>query len=130
MSQGVSEKFWQAEARTQETKHFIWGHQAYHSPQVHCRRKDRIALEGIHPSTYYAWLEGFMEASKERLTRDMARDASRTEVQNLKRGNARIKQLVAELSLQVHVLKKTDRASHDATVHCGEWTLAQLLHRS
>ena len=48
-----------------------------------------------------------MEAGKERLTRDTVRDATRTEVQGLKRENARLKQLVAELSLQVHVLKKT-----------------------
>ena len=40
-------------------------------------------------------------------TRDTVRDATRTEVQELKRENARLKQIVAELSLQVHVLKKT-----------------------
>jgi len=48
-----------------------------------------------------------MEASKERLTRDSVRDATRTEVQGLKRENASLKTLVAELSLEVHVLKKT-----------------------
>jgi hypothetical protein len=48
-----------------------------------------------------------MEAGKDRLTRDTTRDATRAEVQGLKRENARLKQLVAELSLQVHVLKKT-----------------------
>ena len=48
-----------------------------------------------------------MEADKERLIWDKTRDATRTEVQVLKRENARLKQLVAELSLQVHVLKKT-----------------------
>ena len=66
-----------------------------------CRRED------IRPSTYYAWLKDFMETGKERLTRDTVRDATRSEVQDLKRENARLKQLVAELSLQVHVLKKT-----------------------
>jgi transposase len=48
-----------------------------------------------------------MEAGKERLTRDIVRDATRGEVKEIKRENARLKQLVAELSLQVHVLKKT-----------------------
>jgi len=48
-----------------------------------------------------------MEAGKERLTRDAARVATRGEFQELKHENARLKQLVAELSLQVHVLKKT-----------------------
>jgi len=32
---------------------------------------------------------------------------SRIEIQEIKRENARLKTLVAELSLQVHVLKKT-----------------------
>ena len=48
-----------------------------------------------------------MEAGKERLTIDITRDATRAEIQELKRDNARLKTLVAELSLQVHVLKKT-----------------------
>ena len=48
-----------------------------------------------------------MEAGKDRLTRDNVRDATKAEVQELKRTNARLKQLVAELSLQVYVLKKT-----------------------
>jgi hypothetical protein len=48
-----------------------------------------------------------MEAGKERLQRDTVRDATRTEVDGLKRENARLKQMVAELSLQVYVLKKT-----------------------
>ena len=48
-----------------------------------------------------------MEAGKERLARQTVRDATSVEVQELKRENARLKQLVAELSLQVHVLKKT-----------------------
>ena len=69
--------------------------------------RDLCRREGIRPSTYYAWLKDFMEAGKERLTRDTVRDATRTEVQGLKRENERLKQLVAELSLQVHVLKKT-----------------------
>jgi transposase len=66
-----------------------------------CRR------EGIHPTVYYAWLKDFMEAGKARLEADSARDATRAEVEALKRENERLKQLVAELSLQVHVLKKT-----------------------
>jgi transposase len=56
---------------------------------------------------YYAWLKDFMEAGKDRLTRDITRDATKSEVQELKRENTRLKQVVAELSLQVHVLKKT-----------------------
>jgi transposase len=56
---------------------------------------------------YYAWLKDFMEAGKDRLTRYITRDATKGEVHELKRENTRLKQVVAELSLQVHVLKKT-----------------------
>jgi transposase len=49
-----------------------------------------------------------MEAGKERLARDTVRDASRTEVDGVKRENERLKQLVADLSLKVHILKKTE----------------------
>ena len=47
-----------------------------------------------------------MEAGKSRLQADTARDASQVEVEGLKRENERLKQLVAELSLEVLVLKK------------------------
>ena len=43
-----------------------------------CRR------EGIKPYSYYAWTKGFMEARKERLTRDSVRDATRQEIEQLK----------------------------------------------
>jgi len=47
-----------------------------------------------------------MEAGKERLTRDTVRDATRTEIEQMKRESAELKQLVAELSLEVFRLKK------------------------
>ena len=122
MTQGISERFWQAEARTEEIKRFIRDIKRISRRKFTAEEKIRIVLEGfrrdtpirdlcrregIRPSTYYAWLKDFMEAGKERLTRDTARDATRSEVSELKRENARLKTLVAELSLQVHVLKKT-----------------------
>ena len=48
-----------------------------------------------------------MEAGKERLTRDSVRDATQQEVQALRRENLELKHLVADLSLEVHRLKKT-----------------------
>jgi transposase len=66
-----------------------------------CRR------EGIRPNVYYAWVKDFMEAGKARLQADTVRDATQVEVEGLKRENERLKQLVAELSLEVLVLKKT-----------------------
>jgi len=122
MTQGINDRFWQAEARTRETKQLIRDIRRITRRKFTAEEKIRIVLEGfrrdtpirdlcrregIRPSTYYAWLKDFMEAGKERLTRDIARDATRTEIQEIKRENARLKQLVAELSLQVHVLKKT-----------------------
>ena len=122
MTQGVSDRFWQAEARTEETKQFIWDIKRITRRKITAEEKIRIVLEGfqrdtpirdlcrregIRPSTYYAWLKDFMEAGKERFQRDTVRDATRAEVEGVKRENARLKQLVAELSLQVHVLKKT-----------------------
>ena len=62
--------------------------------------------EGIHPTVYYAWLKDFMEAGKARLHADSARDATQAEVKALKRKSDQLKQLVAELSLQVHILRK------------------------
>ena len=51
--------------------------------------------------------EEFMEAGKERLTRDAVRDATQQEVHQLKRENVELKQLVAELSLEGYRLKNT-----------------------
>jgi transposase len=121
MTQGI-DNIWQAEARTQETKQLIRDIKRITHRKFTAEEKIRIVLEGfrrdtpirdlcrregIKPSTYYAWLKDFMEAGKERLTRDITRDATRLEIQEMKRENARLKTLVAELSLQVHVLKKT-----------------------
>jgi len=122
VTQQVTDRFWQAEARSEETKQFIRDIKRITRRKFTAEEKIRIVLEGfrrdtpirdlcrregIRPSTYYAWLKDFMEAGKERLTRDMTRDATKGEVHELKRENARLKTLVAELSLQVHVLKKT-----------------------
>ena len=122
MIQGITDRPWQANVRTAETKQFIRDIKRITRRKFTAEEKIRIVLEGfrrdtpirdlcrregIRPSTYYAWLKDFMEAGKERLTRDITRDATKGEVQELKRENTRLKTLVAELSLQVHVLKKT-----------------------
>ncbi len=122
MTQGTSDRFWRAEARSEQTKQLIRDIKRITRRKFTAEEKIRIVLEGfrrdtpirdlcrregIRPSTYYAWLKDFMEAGKDRLTRDITRDATKGEVQELKRENTRLKQVVAELSLQVHVLKKT-----------------------
>ncbi len=122
MIQETSDKSWEAEVRTQGTRNLIRDIRRVTRRKFTSEEKIRIVLEGfrrdtpirdlcrregIRPATYYAWLKDFMEAGKERLERDTTRDATKTEVADLKRGCARLKQLVAELSLQVHVLKQT-----------------------
>tara|TARA_B100000745_G_C19791176_1_gene259789 strand:- start:141 stop:383 length:243 start_codon:yes stop_codon:yes gene_type:complete len=65
-----------------------------------CRR------EGIKPNSFYSWTKDFLEAGKQRLSRDTLRDATQQEIEQLKRENTDLKQLVAELSLEAYRLKK------------------------
>jgi len=112
----------QAEAKTEQTRQFVRQVRRVTRRKFSPEEKVRIVLEGfrgevrvselcrregIRPNVYYAWLKDFMEAGKARLQADTARDATQAEVEALKRENERLKQLVAELSLQNLVLKKT-----------------------
>lgn len=112
----------QAEERTEETTAFIREVKRSTRRKFTPEEKVRIVLEGfrrevtvrelcsresISPNVYYSWLRDFMEAGKSRLQRDTVRDATKHEVDNLKRENTRLKQLVGELSLDMYVLKKT-----------------------
>ncbi len=63
--------------------------------------------EGISQANYYKWSIDFMEAGKKRLSGDTMREANTSEVQELKGENIDLKELVAELSLEVRKLKKT-----------------------
>ena len=123
MFEEVSGAIAEAESKTEETRSFIKQVRRITRRKYTPEEKIRIVLEGfrheapirdlcrregIKPNVYYAWLRDFMEAGKLRLARDTVRDATRDEVDNLKRENGRLKQLVAELSLEVHVLKKTE----------------------
>lgn len=66
-----------------------------------CRR------EGIVPNLYYRWSKDFLEAGKKRLKGDTEREANASEVVQLRQENEHLKQLVAEISLQNRVLKKS-----------------------
>jgi transposase len=66
-----------------------------------CRR------EGIAESLYYSWSKEFLEAGKKRLAGDTARQATSGEVKGLKREMRDMKELVAELSLENRLLKKS-----------------------
>ena len=66
-----------------------------------CRR------EGIAESLYYSWSKEFLEAGKKRLSGDTARQASSGEVKELRREMRDLKDLVADLSLENRLLKKS-----------------------
>ena len=131
MSQTETAKAVAAEEWTEETRSFVRMVKAASRRKYTPEEKIRIVLEGfrrevtvsdlcrregIKPHSYYAWTKEFMEARRERLTRDMVRDATQQEVQALRRENVELKQLVAKLSLEGHRLKKTAiPMPHDAT---------------
>ncbi|MGB1104700.1 MAG: transposase [Crocinitomicaceae bacterium] len=62
--------------------------------------------EGISQANYYKWSKDFMEAGKRRLNGDTMREANTSEIQELRGENMDLKQLVAELSLEVRKMKK------------------------
>ena len=63
--------------------------------------------EAIQPTVYYKWSKDFLEAGKKRLNGDTERDANTNDVSSLRKENADLKELVAELSLRTRVLKKS-----------------------
>ena len=63
--------------------------------------------EGINQNTYYRWSKDFMEAGKKRLKGDTEREATTSEVRDLRKENSHLKHLVADISLDNHYLKKT-----------------------
>ena len=75
MTEGISERFWQAEVRTEETKQFIRDVKRITRRKFSAEEKVRIVLEGfrhdtpirdlcrregIRPGTYYAWLKVYV----------------------------------------------------------------------
>jgi transposase len=66
-----------------------------------CRR------EGIVQNLYYRWSKEFLEAGKKRLAGDTARAATSDEVKELRRETSALKEVVAELTLENRLLKKS-----------------------
>jgi transposase len=66
-----------------------------------CRR------EGIATSLYYSWSKEFLEAGKRRLAGDTARQATSPEVKDLRAEAAALKEVVADLTLENRLLKKS-----------------------
>jgi transposase len=90
--------------------------------QYSAEEKIRIVLEGLHgedsiaalcrregiaESLYYSWSKEFLEAGKKRLAGDTARQATSVEVKGLRREMRDMKELVADLTLENRLLKKS-----------------------
>ena len=102
MSQSDTNKAQAAEERSQETRSFVRRVRSATRRRYTPEEKIRIVLEGfrrevtvndlcrregIKPHSYNSWTKEFMEAGKERLSRDTVRDATRQQVEQLKREN-------------------------------------------
>ena len=66
-----------------------------------CRR------EGIAQGLYYKWSKDFMEAGRKRLAGDIVRQANTGEVTTLRREARELKEVVAEQTLELRLLKKS-----------------------
>ena len=66
-----------------------------------CRR------EGMAQNLYYRWSKDFLEAGKKRLAGDLTRQATSDEVRELRREAGALKEVVADLTLENRLLKKS-----------------------
>ncbi len=128
MTQNTQDKNQAAEERSQDTQRFVRQVRSATRRKYTAEEKIHIVLEGfrrevsvnelcrregIKPNNFYSWTKEFMEAGEQRLSRDTTRDATRQDINALKRESADLKHLVAELSLDLHRLKKTSAPSLD-----------------
>jgi transposase-like protein len=84
-----------------QNPHLAWG----------LRGEDSIAelfrCEGIVQNLYYRWSKDFLEAGKKRLAGDTTRAATSDEVKDLRREAGALKEVLAELTLENRLLKKS-----------------------
>jgi len=102
-----------AETRTQETKTFIRQVRSATRRKYAPEDKIRIVLEGFRREVTVSDL-----CRREGIKPGTVRDSTRQEIEHLKRENHDLKnhdlkQLVADLSLEVHRFKKTDIPAFD-----------------
>ncbi len=62
--------------------------------------------EGINPNLYQIWSKEFLEGGRSRLAGEYSKEDNSGEIQLLKNENTELKQLVAELILEVRSLRK------------------------
>ena len=70
-------------------------------------RRAKARSSGRDCRADYHWSKDFLEAGKKRLAGDTARAASSDEVKDLRREASALKEVVAELTLENRLLKKS-----------------------
>jgi transposase len=66
-----------------------------------CRR------EGLNSNVYYRWSKEFLEAGKKRLAGDTNREATSSEVKELRAESSALKETLGELLMENRLLKKS-----------------------
>ena len=62
---------------------------------------------GIHQAQFYRWNKEFLEAGKKRLAGDTTREATSSEVDDLRKENQKLKELLADMMLRHDIVKKS-----------------------
>ena len=62
---------------------------------------------GIHQAQFYRWNKEFLEAGKKRLAGDTTREATSSEVDDLRKENLKLKELLADMMLRHEIVKKS-----------------------
>src|SRR5512133_2909179 len=89
-----------------------------------CRR------EGIVQNLYYRWSKEFLEAGKKRLAGDSARAATSDEVKDLRREASALKEVVAELTLENRLLKKSTIGAGEDGACAEKLEIIRLVEQS
>ena len=128
MTQNTQDKNEAAEERSQDTRRFVRQVKSATRGKYTPRREDphsprrlwsrghsqlTVSTRGHQAQQLLLVDKEFKETDKQRLSRDMTRDATRQEDNALKRESEDLKDLVAELSLDLHRLKKTSTPTLD-----------------
>ena len=75
---------------------------------------------GIAEGTYYKWNKEFIEAGKKRLSGDELRQATSSEVEDLRRENKKLKESLADMMIRYDIQKKIqeiwDRYSSEESI--------------
>lgn len=97
---GIKRKTRKQYSAEEKTRMVLAGLRGEESIAALCRR------EGIAESLYYSWSKEFLEAGKNRLAGDSARQATSPEGKELRSESAALKEVVAELTLENRLFKK------------------------